>query len=48
MYLKLEEGDRVTDYRNSPVVSEGVLGNLTRGADPDVNNLPEGIDDNDN
>lgn len=41
----LEEQDHVTGYRDSPVVSEGGQGNLTLGADPNVDNLPKSVDD---
>lgn len=34
-----EEQDRVTGYRKSPVDSDGSQGNLTSGADLNIDNL---------
>lgn len=44
-YPMLEERDCVTSYRNSPIVSEGCQGNLTPGADTNVDSLSVGVDD---
>lgn len=45
-YPMVVEKDRVTSCRNSPVASEGVQGNLTPGAEPNIDKLPEGVDEN--
>lgn len=44
----LEEQDRVTDYRNSPVASDGAQGSLTPAADPNIDSLSEDVDEDDN
>lgn len=44
----LVDPDRILGYRNSPIASEGAQGNLTPGADPNIHNLPESADDDDN
>lgn len=44
-YPMLNEQDRVTSYRNNPVASEGAQGNSTSSADKNIENLPKGVDD---
>lgn len=44
-YPMLDEQDRVTDYRNSPVASEEMQEVSTIGADSNVDIFPEGVDD---
>lgn len=44
-YSILEKQDRVTGQWNSLVVSEGGKENVTPGAHPNVNKLPEVVDD---
>lgn len=39
-YPMLTEQDRVSSYRNSQAVAEGGKGNLTSGANPDIESLP--------
>lgn len=39
----LGKQDRVRGYRHGPVASEGAQGNLTPGAGPNVDNLPDGV-----
>lgn len=47
-YPTLDERDLGTGYQNSPVVLERLQGDLTPGADPNIGNLLEGVeDDND-
>lgn len=41
------EQDRVMDYRSSLVASEEAQGNLTPVANPNIDNLQEGVDDDD-
>lgn len=43
-----EEQDHLSGCRDCLVVSERCQGNLTPGADPNIHNLPEGLDDDDN
>lgn len=37
----------MTGYRSSPAASEGMQQNFSLGADPWFNDLPEGVDDDD-
>lgn len=46
-YPNLVEQDRVTGYRTDPVDSEGFQENPMPGTDWSVENLTEGVDDND-
>lgn len=41
----VEKWDHASGYRDSPVVSGGRQDNLTHGADPNIDNLPEAVDD---
>lgn len=45
--LMFVEQYRVTNYRNSAAASEGSQWNLARVADLNIENIPEGIDDDD-
>lgn len=47
-YPKLEEKDSGTVYWNSPVLSEGSQEDLTPGADPNADNVLEGVDEDEN
>lgn len=41
----LEERDRLSGSRDSPVASEGSQSNLTPGADPNIDTHPEDFND---
>lgn len=43
----LEELDRVTGYQIRPMALEEAQENFTPGADPNIDNLPKGVDDDD-
>lgn len=44
-YSILEKQDRLSGYLDSPVVLESIQSNLTPRADPVIDNLPEGVGD---
>lgn len=44
-YRMLEVQDGVSGYRDSPVISNGDEGNLTAGADLDIDSFQEAVDD---
>lgn len=47
-YPILKEQERVTGYRNSAVALEGEKGNLISGSNPNIDNLPEDVNDDGN
>lgn len=46
-YSMLDEQDRVSGYRNRPVASERAQENITSAANPNIDNLLKGVDDDD-